>query len=198
MQNDAAADLKLGWSDFARNRYLPGGPHTHFLGAHDELIARVREGWDARRPGAGRTDLSQVVIVPVAPDGFVGGTVLVEDGMPLHASLVRRQPHEEPYIEVRAEGPAEPVRHASVVLYSAATLQENGGERSGDFDWEIVALIAGPAADEPMDPLTMARNMLEKPGGTYCAYTAEQFAASVWYWARRVKIHVADADEGRS
>ena len=38
MQNDAAAELKLGWSDFARNRYLPGGPHTHFLGTHDELM----------------------------------------------------------------------------------------------------------------------------------------------------------------
>jgi hypothetical protein len=36
-----------------------------------------------------------------------------------------------------------------------------------------------------MDPLTMARNMLRKPGGTFCAYTAEEFAAAVWYWARR-------------
>jgi hypothetical protein len=36
-----------------------------------------------------------------------------------------------------------------------------------------------------MDPLTMARNMLAKPGGTPCDYTAEQFAEAVWYWSRR-------------
>ncbi|MBU2502315.1 DUF3228 family protein, partial [bacterium] len=77
------------------------------------------------------------------------------------------------------------VVHAGVVLYSREALLENGGTRSGDADWEIVCLLAGPEEDEPMDPLTMARNMLAKPGGTPCTYTAEQFAEAVWYWAAR-------------
>ena len=185
MENDRAADLKLGWSDFARGRYARGGSHTWFAGGEHELLERVRAGWPRRRPGQGRDDLSQVVVVPVAAAGFVCSTVLVEEDTPLTAELVRRQPHEEPYIRVLADGPREAAAHASVVLYSAATLEENGGARSGEFDWEVVALVAGPVADEPMDPLTMARNMLARPGGTPCAYTAEQFAEAVWYWSCR-------------
>lgn len=188
MQNDDRGVPTLGWSDFARRRYVPGGPHTYFAGPPDELLDRVRGAWDRRRPGAGRADLSQVVVVPVAPDGFVGSTVLVTADTPLRAELVRRQPEEEPYVQVTAQGPREEVRHASVVLYAAATLLENGGTRSGDCDWEIVALIAGPLADEPMDPLTMARNMLRRTGGTPCDYTAEQFATAIWYWAQRAKV----------
>ncbi len=38
-----------------------------------------------------------------------------------------------------------------------------------------------------MDPLTMARNMLAKPGGTPCRYSADDFAESVWYWSARAK-----------
>ena len=188
LKNDDGRDLRLGWSDFARHRCVPGGGHTWFAGGGDELLDRVRAGWAGRRPGQGRADLTEVVVVPVAPAGFVGSTVLVEADTPLRAELVRRQAHEEPHIRVLAAGPPEPVRHAAVVLYSAAVLEQDGGRRSGDFDWEVVALIAGPAEHEPMDPLTMARNLLRKPGGTHAAYTAEQFAEAVWYWARRAAV----------
>ncbi len=191
MKNDQP---KLGWSDFAAGRHRPGGKHTWFEGPPDELLARVRAGWAARRPGAGRSDLSQVVIVPVEPAGFVSSTVRVDEGTPLHAVYDRRQAGEAGFVRVTAEGEREPATYASVVLYSAATLQENGGRRSGDFDWEVVCLLAGPTAEEPMDPLTMARNMLEKTGGTFCAYTAEQFAEAIWYWAARATAHVPGQD----
>jgi len=113
----------------------------------------------------------------------------------LHAVYDRRQAQEEGFVRVTADGAREPAIHASVVMYSAETLQENDGRRSGDFDWEVVCLIAGAVAEEPMDPLTMARNMLAKPGGTYCAYTAEQYAESIWYWAARATVHVNKAGE---
>jgi len=190
--NDPADRLKLGWSDFARGRNVPRGSHTWFAGGEEELLDRVRAAWSARRPGQGRGDLTEVVVVPVAPDGFVCSTVFVEEGTALRAELVRRQPHEEPFIRVLAAGPRERAEHAAVVLYSAATLLENGGSRSGDYDWEVVALVAGPVADEPMDPLTMARNMLGKPGGTPCTYTAAQFAEAVWYWSRRAAARPAE------
>lgn len=183
--NGEAQTPTLAWSDFARDRCVPGGSHTWFAGAPDELLARVRAGWAQRRPGQGRAGLDEVVVVPVDPAGFVGTTVLVAEGTPLRAELTRRRPDEEPYLRVLAAGPREPVRHAAVVLYSAATLLQDGGRRSSDADWEIVALLAGPVPDEPMDPLTMARNFLRKPGGTHAAYTAEQFAAAIWHWARR-------------
>ncbi|MCP4571503.1 MAG: DUF3228 family protein [bacterium] len=187
MENDMTAPPGLGWSDFARRRYVRGSGHTWYDGTEAELLDLVRAGWAGRRPGQGRTDLDTVVIVPVDPARFTGSTVLVDEDTTLSASLVRREPEEEPYVEVCAAGSCEEVRHASVVLYSAAALDLNGGARSRDFDWEVVALLASAVAEEPMDPLTMARNMLARPGGTPCDYTAREFAESVWYWARRAK-----------
>ena len=53
-----------------------------------------------------------------------------------------------------------------------------------------LCLLAGAAETEPMDPLTMARNMLEKPGGTFVPYTAEEFALSIYFWSGRATAHV--------
>ncbi len=196
-QGPAERDLKLGWSDFAAARHLPDGKHTWFEDSPAELLERVRAAWSQRRPGAGRTDLTQVVIVPVDPAGFVSSTVRVDESTTLHAVYDRRQAHEEGFVRVTAEGAREPARFASVVMYAADTLLENGGTRSGDFAWEVVCLLAGPNSDEPMDPLTMARNLLEKSGGTYCAYSAAQFAEAIWYWAERATAHVPDPEAAR-
>jgi hypothetical protein len=179
--------MTIAWSDFARGRHQPGCGHVWFDGSEEALLDLVRAHWPQRRPGAGRDDLTQVVVVSVPPAGFCGTTVLVDEDTPLRAVLDRRQPAEDPFIRVTAAGPAEPVRHAAVVLYSAQTLRENGGVRSSDADWEVVCLLAGPVADEPMDPLTMARNYLQKPGGTFAPYTATEFATAIWYWSRRAR-----------
>jgi hypothetical protein len=175
----------FGWSEFARRRHVAGGAHVWFEGSPEEVLDLVRAHWELRRPGTGREDLEAVVVVPVPPDRFVANTVLATDDTPLFATLERRQPHEDPYVRVTAEGPREPARFAAVVLYSAATLLENDGARSGEFDWEIVSLQAGAIADEPMHPVTMARNFLGKPGGTFAPYSAQQFAEAIWYWSRR-------------
>jgi len=185
----------IGWSDFALARHRPGGRHGWFDGTPEELLELVRRHWRERRPGTGREDLTRVVIVPVPPDRFTGSTVLVNEHTPLRAVFERRQPHEEGFVSVRAEGPREPVHHAGVVLYSAATLLENEGVRSGSWDWEVVSLLASPVPDEPMNPLTMARNMLARPGGTPCRYSAEQFAEAIWYWSRRAPVHVPGSDD---
>lgn len=190
MENDHLSSLKLGWSDFALGRHRSAGQHTWFKGSNEELLALARRNWPQRRPGAGRTDLTQVVIVPVAADRFIGTAVAVDETTVLHAVFDRRDRREEGFCRVTAEGPREEVRYASVVFYSAATLEENEGRRSGDYDWEVVCLLAGPHEEEPMDPLTMARNMLAKPGGTNCAYSATDFAESIWYWSSRAAAHV--------
>lgn len=192
MKNDDNPVLKLGWSDFASGRHVPGGKHTWYEGTASGLLDLVRDRWPRRRPGAGRDDLDQVVVVSVDPAGFVSSTVQVDENTVLHAVYDRRQAFEEGFVRVTAEGPREEVGFASVVLYSADTLLENDGARSGDFDWEVVCLIAGPVEIEPMDPVTMARNMLGKPGGTFCEYSAGEFAESVWYWAGRAASHVEE------
>ncbi len=190
MENDHLSSLKLGWSDFALGRHKPAGKHTWFKGSNSELLELARENWAKRRPGAGRSDLSQVVIVPVDPAGFISATVAVDETTVINAIFDRRQKGEDGFIRVTADGPREEVKYASVVFYSAATLKENEGHRSGDYDWEVVCLLAGPIAEEPMDPITMARNMLEKTGGTYCGYSALDFAESIWYWSSRATVHV--------
>ncbi|MBD3219656.1 DUF3228 family protein [bacterium] len=179
----------VAWSDFARRRHAPGGRHTWFDGSEQDLLDLVGEHWAERSPGAGRQDLDQVVVVPVPPRGFHGTTVHATDETPLHAFLDRRQEGEEPFIRITAEGEPAPPRWAGVVLYSAETLEENDGVRSSDADWEVVCLLAGDGPDEPMDPVTMARNYLEKPGGTFAPYSAREFAEAIWHWSRRAPRH---------
>jgi len=182
--------LNIGWSDFARTRHTVGGSRSYFSGTPEELLDLVRAHWHRRRPGTGQSDLDGVVVVPVPPDRFVSGTVLVKKSTVLHACFERRQPQENGFVRVTAEGEREPARFAAVVLYSAATLLEKEGTRSGNNDWEIVSLLAGPQEDEPMNPLTMARNMLAEPGGTPCEYSAWEFAAAINYWSQRANAHV--------
>jgi len=129
----------------------------------------------------------------VPPGRFVCSTVCTDETTPLQAVFDRRQAGEDGFVRVTAEGPREPALFASVVLYSAEALLENNGSRSGEFDWEVVCLLAAPVADEPMHPLTMARNLLEKPGGTFCEYTARQFAEAIYYWSQRANVHVEEA-----
>jgi hypothetical protein len=121
--------------------------------------------------------------------------MLIVDGMELTAEVTRRQPHEDPFVQVSVRpdwadhnGFYESVNFASVVLYNKDTLTENGGKRSTDCEWEIVCLLASPVEKEPMSPLVMARNMLEKPGGTKSTYTAQEFAEAIYYWSQRVKV----------
>ena len=181
-------DGSIGWSEFATARNVPGKGYSHFLGTDEALVERVKDHWAARVPGDGRSNLREVVVVPVPPEGFICATAELVDGMELVAEVHRRQPHEDPYVRITGSGAPEPARHARVVLYSKDTLQENDGERSTDDDWEVVALLASATENEPMEPLTMARNMLSKPGGTPVDYSAEQFARSVYYWSQRVRV----------
>lgn len=182
----------LAWSEFARRRHRPGGRQTWYDGPDDQLLDLVRRHWSARQPGAGRADRHEVVVVPVPPAGFHATTVLVDADTPLRALLDRRAEAEDPFIRVTAMADPPPPRWAGVVLYSAATLLQDGGQRSSEADWEVVCLLAGDEPDAPMDPVTMARNFLRKPGGTFAPYTAEQFAEAIWYWSRRASRHVEE------
>lgn len=183
--------MKLGWSNFALKRNKKKH-HSFFKKSPKKLLDLVQKHWKKRVPGAGRTDTKKVVVVPILEKdlhklfGCPFGPI--ETATHLRAKVVRRQDHEDPYIEVHGRGKSLPVKHAKIVLYSSEALLENDGERSGDYDWEIVAIIAGPYESEPMSPLTMARNYLLKPGGTFAPYTAKQFAESIYFWSQLVKV----------
>lgn len=190
--------MKIGWSKFAteKNASRDG---SYFLGSPETLIELVEKHWSKRRPGAAREDMKMVTIVPIEESNlaemFGCPWAHIKDATSISASVVRRQPHEDPYVELRGIGKALPVKYVKIVLYSAAALLENNGTRSGDYDWEIVAILAGPWEDEPMMPLTMARNYLQEVGGTYAPYSAEDFAKSIYFWSQYVKVVTAGTDQ---
>lgn len=221
--------LNIGWSNFALSRHKPEGGFSYFKGTNAQLLSLVRKHWSKRVPGAGRSDLSKVVIVPVPADKFVGNTVKIRDGLSIKAQIKRRQPGEDPFVSTSTDrfywtntkrstdvrdplsrrmsriAPMEKIKYAKVILYSKDALLENNGKRSGDYDWEVVALIASPVKDEPMHPLAMARNFLQKKGGTYAPYhegkTPEQvarfFCKAIYFWSQRVTISPkTSTDEG--
>jgi len=177
----------MGWSDFALGRHKPGTGYSYFQGSQAELLGLVQQNWDQRRPGVGRSNLDEVVIVPMPSARFMTTTVAVDGNSDLKAQEYRRREGEEPYVRVTARGEAQPANFAQVVLYSKDTLGKND-ERSRMTDWEIVTIIASPVENEPMDPVTMMRNMRGKAGGTQVNYTAEQLLDSIDFWSRHAKV----------
>jgi len=177
----------VGWSDFAQDRHQPGTGYSYFQGSQTELLQMVRDNWAQRQPGVGRTDLKEVVCVPMPSARFMTTTVPVTEQTELSAHQFRRREHEEPYVRVTAKGPAQPAQFAQVVLYSKETLGKND-ERSRPNDWEIVTIIASPVENEPMDPVTMMRNMRGKSGGTQVNYSADQLLDSIDFWSKHTKV----------
>jgi hypothetical protein len=178
----------VAWSDFALEH-----DRRKFIGNQKALISLIHRFWNFRQPGKGRKDLSEVVVVPMKiryPDitvWFRANWIDIKSSKYITGKVVRRQNFEDPFVALKGKGKSLPVKFAKVVLYSATTLLQDGGTRSTDADWEIVAILTGPWENEPMSPLTMARNFLRKPGGTFAPYTAQQFAESIYFWSQFIQ-----------
>ena len=196
-----ALKFPLGWSDFAKKHSRRERGNSYSTFDHDEVARIVASRFEHAVPGDGETTLDRKVLVPVPPEGFFCGlrAKLVPD-MPVYAEVVKRQDHEDPYVETyttyaiaKAFGALveRPAKHVDVVCYSAEALTENGEERSTDCLWEIVTILCREDEErEPMHPLAMARNYLEKPGGTKSEYTAREFAEAIWFRSTQQGIRV--------
>ena len=123
--------------------------------------------------------------------------------MPVQARVVQRQDGEDPYLETsvstfvaRSLGwEPTPAKRVEIVCYSAEASEENDGHRTTDCEWEIVTILARPtleAETEPMLPSAMARNFLEKPGGTKGEYSAQEFAEAIYFHHSKKGIRVVD------
>lgn len=187
------------WSNFALKNSLPtsGGSYTRLT--NDQVIQLVQTNWHSAVPGAGEFDLNRKILVPVPSYGFFcQPRIPLQVGMPLQAEAKVRQDGEDPFVEVyileghaRALGFEEiPAKHVNIVCYSAAALEENDGHRSSDADWEIVTILA-TLGDEHMLPLTMARNYLALPGGTFGNYSAKEFADAIYFHSCNKGVRVA-------
>ena len=178
----------IGWSKFAKHRHQKGMGFSYFNGSDSELNDLIRANWDKRFKGDGADSVDDVCIVPVDPEKFVSTAIHIDDVEELSVKKTRRQPKEHYFAKVEATGKTVPCKFAKVVLYSSQELLKNDGDRSCDADWEIVCIIASSIEEEPMKPLSAARNMLEETGGTPRTYTAEYLCECIWYWSQYVSI----------
>jgi hypothetical protein len=166
----------IALNQFVR-RQTPEAPYSHYDGSEARLLEVVSNSFDKGRQGY----KPGVLLVPVPPEGFWSSTVSVTPETPLHAAFGARREGEAPYLSVRATGGKSPAKFVFVVLYSREVL---GAEATTDAEWEIVSINARESeVEEPMDPVTMARNFLELPGGTKGDFSARQFAESIVFWS---------------
>lgn len=188
--NHARADLikqktpppRVGASTFVK-RQKPQSKYSHYEGSWEELENLVEDNFDKQQPGY----RDGVVLVPVDPKGFWASTIQVTPSTALKATFGARQDGELPFVSVTAiNGVKMPAKAVDVILYRRDVLMETH-EASNSTPWEIISVNARATdEEEPMHPLTMARNMLQLPGGTKGEYTAEQFAKSIAYWSDKV------------
>lgn len=176
--------MKIAVNTFAL-RQTPESAYSHFDGGWEKLVGLVEENFDRGKQGY----KEGVLLVPLPPEGFWSSTVPVGPETLLRPVFSARRDGEAKYLEVRTVGQKSPAQFVFVVLYSKAVL---GEEATTDAEWEVVSVNARETEEEePMDPMTMARNFLVLPGGTKGDFSAEQFARSIVYWSTRVKVDAA-------
>ena len=202
--------LTIGWSKFATEECQSGSGNSYTVHTTDGLCEIIKECWDMRVPGAGEVGIDRKVLVPVpvnfkdqSPAFFCPARMDLTKGLPVQARVKTRQEGEDPFVEIYVEyedavkfGFSEtPAAFCDIVCYSAEALEENDGERTTDCDWEIVTILARTGKEsEPMFPLAMARNFLEKPGGTKGIYTSKEFAEAIYFHSGR-GIKVLDTQD---
>lgn len=187
----------IGMSDFARKQHNMYSGNSFTTWPDSMLFDAIKNNWKHRIPGTGESGLDRKVLVPIkfGPGDFYMPTVDLDERMPVHARVTRRQDGEKPYVEtfvyfddlnklgIKLKEP----KFVNIVCYSAEALLENDGKRSTECDWEVVCILASKfsvgslTGEEPMSPLTMARNFLGEVGGTKSNYTAQEFAEAIWY-----------------
>ena len=167
-------------------RQTKESPFSYFDGTWDELKELVNTYAEDYTPGY--KDGVRKVKVPAG--GFFTGVIKVDETTELVATFEARREGERPYVVVRGKGDKTPARLAEIIIYRHDVLAENN-EQSTEAEWEVVSINASLAfltVDEPIPPMTMARNMLGLTGGSSATYTAEQFAESIVYWSDKVNV----------
>ena len=176
---------RVACGDFVK-RQTPESGYSHFVGTWEELEDLVNIAMDTQwKRHAGYRD--GVILVDMPPESFRSAIVDVTDKTKLNVNYAPRRVGEAPYIRVSAKAKKQVAKYASVVVYRHDVLAENHEREVLDAEWEIVAIKARVTEEEePMDPMTMARNFLHLRGGTKGDFSAQQFAESIVYWNSHV------------
>lgn len=159
------------------HRQTEASKFGHFEGTWEELEALTLEHFTSAKPGY----RDGVVLVPVPPERFWSSMVTVTSETELRTTFEARREGEEPFMQTVAVGTGgkSPAVAVDIVLYRHDVLAEND-EHSCDADWEIISVNPRVTEEEqPMDPVTMARNFLQMAGGTKGKFSAEDFAKAI-------------------
>lgn len=161
-------------------RQIENSQFAHFTGSWEQLEKIV----EANKAKAVQGYKNGVFLTPVPAEGFFSSLVKLTPESKLHAEFKSRRDGEDSFVNVTAEGRKAPAKSVTIVTYSKEILAENN-ERSTDADYEIVSINASPTDQEaPMDPITMMRNFLQRPGGTKGEFSAKEFAESILFWSQ--------------
>ncbi len=134
-----------------------------------------------------------VIIVDATADiaaDFVCPFTRINEGSELEAKVVRRRLEEDPYIRIRVvHATPLPAGKVQFVLYRQDVLAETN-EQSTTADWELISIHALPegVAELPMNPVTMMRNQLQRPGGTRANYASADWAEAIYFWQQYAAI----------
>ena len=188
----SAESVRFAVSDFAR-RQTPESHHNHFDGSWEELLTLIRQAWDQRRHSPHNSGVTLVPMPQTQLHRFYTSMVEVTEQTSLKARFAPRAEGEAPFIQISAPGYAKAqAKRAEIILYSHETLAKDGdAPEPRQADWYIVSVNAyAGTQDEPMHPITMARNFLNLKGGTQpeTPYSAEEFAQAIVYWSRHVRV----------
>ena len=169
-----------------RQKYNSGKTYAKTL-SFEEIAAHADKQFHSDNYRKGYRD--GVVIVEVSKlliNDFVCPYVILDENTSLISKLVRRQPNEEPYIQVRAlNGVMAKTGKVDLILYRHDVLLENN-ENTTNSEWELISFNAIPEGitSFPMGPVTMMRNQLNLFGGTKAKYTSDEWAESVRFWQK--------------
>lgn len=180
MMNMNTPSIAVGFA----GRQTPESSFGHYEGTEASLVALIAAGMAQAIPV---NDAKTILRVPVPAAGFWSAIRPVEPGEELTTTFEPRRPGEEPVMRTIARGKKAPAKHVEIILYHRDAL---GDEASTPADWEVVSINPSPIDGPiPMDPITMARNQLEKVGGTFQKlYSPQEWADAAWFWAQHVSV----------
>jgi len=198
--------MQVAFNSFVR-RQKPNSRFSHTTLTEDQVLDLVTENFGLAKPGY----RSGVVLVPVPPEGFFSGIVELKPGMRLRATFEPRKEGEEPRLHVGVEPPVvnnpdgsikldyeavkQPAKAVDIVLYSSATLAEDGDNElpPGDNTWEIISMNPRLCEEEePIPPGTLMANHFHEDGGTATGMTDAEFVAALRksraYWKGKATL----------
>jgi hypothetical protein len=167
----------IGINDFVR-RQIKESRFSHFDGTFEELLELVKLNFHNQKQGY----REGVVLVSVPSDRFFTSMIEINKDSEIEVKMIKRRENED-YAPIKIVKNASkiPAKYTDIILYRRDVLLENN-ENTTNEEWEIISINSSIVENTPMHPMTMARNMLEKEGGTKGEYTGKQFAESIWFW----------------